>query len=273
MEVLDSIYHQFLFTVNNLGWRPTTSQFFQLLALQTLALVATAIHCALSEYATGKKVRVMFSQDEYWGKICPSTVMDCIPAEATTLINYTWWDASYPPPPPWFSSTIIGAPQSPSALHSLDWRFDIAFSAAYSISVDASPLEWALLDLDQEHLNFIRDSLPPSLSAMLSIDGLLCWLGAPWPGFAPPKFIPHSSITIITPLAHPALHNRHSSFPGGAPLFPANSSYCLLNSLLIQCELTSQFQPFGYNKSSQTTLEFNYAHPPGPNHSEIPGAP
>jgi len=107
---------------------------------------------------------------------------------------------------------------------------------------------------------------------MLSIDGLLRWIGTPWPGFAPPNFIPHSSITIITPLAHPALHIRHS-FPGGAPLFPANSSYCLSNCILFLHELTSQFQPFRYHKSSQTTWEFNFTHSPDPNHSEIQGAP
>ena len=98
MEVLDLIYHQFFFTANSLGRQPTTSQFFQPLAPQTLALVAAAIHCALSEYATGKKVTVMFSQDEYRGKFCPSTVMNCITAEATALINYTWWGCFIPPP-------------------------------------------------------------------------------------------------------------------------------------------------------------------------------
>jgi len=65
MEVLDLIYHLVFFTANSLGRQLTTSQFFQLLAPQMLALVATAIHCELSDYATGKKVKVMFSQDEY----------------------------------------------------------------------------------------------------------------------------------------------------------------------------------------------------------------
>jgi hypothetical protein len=51
--------------------------------------VDAAIRCALSECATGKKVTVMFSQDEYGGKFCPSTVMDCITAEANALINYS----------------------------------------------------------------------------------------------------------------------------------------------------------------------------------------
>jgi len=65
MEVLDLIYHQFFFTANRLGQQLTTSQFFQRLAPQTLLLVAAAIHRALSEYATGQMVTVMFSQDEY----------------------------------------------------------------------------------------------------------------------------------------------------------------------------------------------------------------
>jgi len=44
MEVRDLIYHQFLFTANSLVRQPTTSQSFQPLAPQTLALVAAAIH-------------------------------------------------------------------------------------------------------------------------------------------------------------------------------------------------------------------------------------
>jgi len=64
MEVLDLIYHQFFFTAYSLGHQPMTSQYLQPLALQTLALVAAAIHWALFEYATGKKATVMFSQDE-----------------------------------------------------------------------------------------------------------------------------------------------------------------------------------------------------------------
>jgi len=65
MEVLDLIYHQIFFTANSLGRQPTTSQYFQPLTPQTLALVAAAIHCALSEYAGGREATVMFSQDEY----------------------------------------------------------------------------------------------------------------------------------------------------------------------------------------------------------------
>jgi hypothetical protein len=65
MEVHDLIHCQFSFTANSLGGQLTTLLFFQPLTLQTLAFVATAIHCALSEYATRKLVTVMFSQDKY----------------------------------------------------------------------------------------------------------------------------------------------------------------------------------------------------------------
>jgi len=88
MEVLDLIYHQFFFTADSLWQQLTTSQFFQPLTPQTSALVAAAIHCALSEDATGKKVTVMFTQDEYRGKFCLSMVIDCITAEAIAHIKF-----------------------------------------------------------------------------------------------------------------------------------------------------------------------------------------
>ena len=110
-------------------------------------------------------------------------------------------------------------------------------------------------------------------SAMLSMDGLFHWIGTPWAGFTPLNFFPHSSITIITLLAHPTLHIRHSSFRGGAPLFPGNSSCCLPNSILIYCKVTSLFQHSRYHKLSQTSLEYNFAHLQGPNHTKIQWAP
>ena len=99
MEVLDPIYHQFFITANSLGRQPMTSQYFQPLAPQTLALIATAIHCVLSGYATGKKATVMFSQDEYRGTLCRSPMIN-VTAEATALINYTLVVRFKPPPPP-----------------------------------------------------------------------------------------------------------------------------------------------------------------------------
>jgi len=117
MDVLDLIYHQFFFTANSLGRQPTTSQLFQPLTPQTLALLAAAINCVLSEYATGKRVTVMFCQDEYCGKFCPSTVTDCISAEAIALIKFKLHMVRLvhtpPPTPQWYSSAIIGAPESP----------------------------------------------------------------------------------------------------------------------------------------------------------------
>jgi hypothetical protein len=87
MEDLDLIYHHVFFTANSLGRQLTTSQFFQPLTPQILALVATAIHCALSEYDAGKNDSDMFWQDEYRGRFCPSTVTDCIAAKAIALIK------------------------------------------------------------------------------------------------------------------------------------------------------------------------------------------
>ena len=97
MEMLELIYHQFFFPVNSLGHQPTTSQYFQPLAPQTLALVAAAIHCALCEYAMGKKATVMFSQDEYRGTFYPSPVIHFTP-EATALINHILVVRFKPPP-------------------------------------------------------------------------------------------------------------------------------------------------------------------------------
>jgi len=131
MEVLDLIYHQFFFTANSLGRQPTTSQYFQPLAPQTLALVAAAIHCALSEYAGGKKATVMFSQDEYRGTLCPFPMINFTP-EATVLINHTLVGRFKPPPTSmWRNSARIGAPQSPSALLSLDSLSSISFRSQF----------------------------------------------------------------------------------------------------------------------------------------------
>jgi len=82
-----------------------------------LALVATAIDCVLSEYATGKKFIVMFSEDIYQGELCPSTVIDLIAAKATALINYTLVGHIIPLPPMALlhydrcSSIPVGTPQ------------------------------------------------------------------------------------------------------------------------------------------------------------------
>ena len=117
MEVLDLMYHQLFFTAHSLGQQPTTSQFFQPLTPQIIALAAAAIHCALSEYATGKKVTVRFSQDKYQGEFCPSTVIHCITAEDIAHIKFKFHIVGLiHTHSPMVLSAMIGAPQSPSAL-------------------------------------------------------------------------------------------------------------------------------------------------------------
>ena len=187
--------------------------------------------------------------------------------------SITYGGLLHTPPPQWYFAARIGAPQSLSVLLSLDWQFDISFSAPQS-----TILSWLSAPVFHSRL---FTALPfRRSSAWMAAPLYQCSstpAGAPWPGFAPRNYIPRSSINISTPLAHsalhPALHIRHSSLPGGAPPFPPNSSYCLSNSILIHCKLTSHFQSFRYHKSSQTTLEFNFTHSPGSNHWEIQGVP
>jgi len=117
MEVLDQIYHQFFLSANSLGRQPTTSQYFQPLTPRTSALAAARIHCALSEYASGEKATVMFSEDEYRGTFCPSPVINFTP-EATALINHMKVGRLIPSVR--CHCARIGAPQFPSVLLSLD---------------------------------------------------------------------------------------------------------------------------------------------------------
>jgi len=128
MEVLDVIYYQSFFPANSLGHQLTTSQYFQPLAPLTLALAAAAIHCVRSEYASGKKATVVFSQDEYWGTFCPSPVINCT-REATALINYTFVGCLIPPL--LCNSASIGAPQSPLTLLSLHWHSSLSFRSQF----------------------------------------------------------------------------------------------------------------------------------------------
>jgi len=56
--------------------------------------------------------------------ILPFMMIDILSAEATALINYKSLATSYPP---WWSSAMIGALQSPSVPLSLDWHVNISF--------------------------------------------------------------------------------------------------------------------------------------------------
>ena len=165
MEVLDLIHHQFFFTTNSLGHQPTTSQYFQPLALQTLVLAATAIHCVLSECASQKKATVMFSQDEYRGTFGPSPVIN-FTLEAIALSITHQRATSYPP---------CSAPQSASAFLIPHWCSSI------------------LVGTPQPRLKlfyFILESIPP-LSALLILS---IWIGAPLSHSAlyPPISVPFS---------------------------------------------------------------------------------
>ena len=199
MEVLDSIYHQFIFTANSLGQQPTTSQFFQPLTPQTLALVATAIHCVLSQYATGKKITIMFSQDEYRGKFYPSTVTDCISAEAIALIKFKLHMVGqlHTLLPPMVlvrytrrSSIPVGAPESTLVLLNPRWRSSIPVGAPQSSLALLNP-RW-------------RSAIP---------------VGAPQSPLALLNSRWHSSIPVGAPQSPLALRNPHwrSIIPVGAP--------------------------------------------------------
>jgi len=204
-----------------LGRQLTTSQFFQPLTPQTLVLVGAAIHCALSGYATGKKVTVVFSQDEYRGKFCPSTLTDCISAEAIALIKFTLHMVGLlhttHPPPHRCSSTIMGAPQSPlallnpcwpssipSALLSLDWCCDISFSATYCLFCPRTSIP-SSTTIRSTSISFQTPYFSP-LSALLSMDGLLRCIGAPQSPSAllglDLRLSISFCITISTPLDH-----------------------------------------------------------------------
>jgi len=54
-----------------------------------LLLVDAASHCVLYDYATGKMVTVLFSEDENQGMFYPSIMIDIITPEATAPSNYT----------------------------------------------------------------------------------------------------------------------------------------------------------------------------------------
>jgi hypothetical protein len=75
-------------------------------------------------------------------------------------------------------------------------------------------------------------------------------------------------ITIGTPLDHLTRHQAlllswwQTSFSPELIIL-----HFKLHFDLLQANLNSN--PFRYHKLSQTTLEFNFTHSPGPNHSEI----
>jgi hypothetical protein len=119
MEVLNFIYHQFLFTTNSLGCQPTISQYFQPPTPQTVALAATAIHCLLSEYASGKKAKILIPHDEYQAAFDSSLLIN-FTLEATTQSITHQRPLQTPAPSAhlpavqhhniWRSTVLVGAP-------------------------------------------------------------------------------------------------------------------------------------------------------------------
>jgi len=239
MEVFDLLYDQYFFTANSLGRQPTISQLFQPLTWQTLALVFTAIHGALSEYTTGKKVTVMFSEDKYRGKFCPSTLIDCITAEPIALIDTTWWGCFIPRPPlpPCCSSGTIGAAPSPLALlipHSCSsgWigppqpglvlqyfiqRYILPFLSTlilYDWRSSIPSSTW----IRSAYISFQTLCLP-HLSVLLSMDGMLCWICPPQSPSALLGLDLHPTISFYTPPSPSALPLPTSHITSGTPTF------------------------------------------------------
>ena len=108
MEVLDLIYHQLFFAANILGCQPMTSHYMEPLTPQTLGQAAAAIYCMLSDKASGKMARVMFSHNEYRCTFCASTVIN-FTLEPTAHINHSVMGRSIPPL--WENSVGIGTSQ------------------------------------------------------------------------------------------------------------------------------------------------------------------
>jgi len=108
MEVLDLIYHQFFFTANSLGHQPTTSHHFQPLASLTLVLAAAAIHCALSDYTSGKQATFMFSQHDYRCTFGPSPVINfTLEASTQSITHQRPHHTPAPPSPPPYGTTPL----------------------------------------------------------------------------------------------------------------------------------------------------------------------
>ena len=187
--MLDLIYNQILFNVNSLGWQLTTSQFFQPLTPLTSALVAAAIHCALSEYATGKKVTDMFLKMNIEVNFDLPWWLIALLQKSLHLFNsnYTWWGYFLPPPmvllrynwrssillallnPCWHSSIL-------SALLSLDWCCEISFSAPYFFFCLCSSCTMGTLQSPPQP----RLGAPQFDSRLFT--SLLFWPFSPWMG-------------------------------------------------------------------------------------------
>jgi len=74
-------------------------QFFQPFTQQALVVAGTAIHCVVFDYASGKMLLMVLTQNECRDTYCPWLLIEYVDTEATGWINYTGWGALYPVPP------------------------------------------------------------------------------------------------------------------------------------------------------------------------------
>jgi hypothetical protein len=131
MEVHDLIYHHIFFTTNCWWSQQMISHYFQLPTPQTLALVATATHCELSEYGSEMKATGMCTQDESQGEFCPPHRINFAP-EATALINHTSLGPIQPPPTHHVAHLRrICVSHCLLALHKLDSLSSISFCSQF----------------------------------------------------------------------------------------------------------------------------------------------
>ena len=113
------------------------------------------------------------------------------------------------------------------------------------------------------------------LSALLSMDGLLRWICAPQSPSALVGLDLRPSISFCTLPSPSALPLPTSHTTSGTPLFlgahlfPPRIHHSDFQSPFWFTRIWHQFESYRYHKSSQMTLEFNFAHSPGRNHLEI----
>jgi len=145
----------------------------------------------------------MFSQDEYWGEFCPSAVIDCITGEATALINYTWWAASYPRIVLLRNDRCSSLPLS--APHS-------GLQLRYSTLRYIPPSQSALLLYAGRSSIFLL--LHCRLLTSLPFRRCSAWIGC-CAGYVLLNLRQHSLACICAPQFHSALlhHHRHSLLP------------------------------------------------------------
>jgi len=187
---------------------------------------------------------IVLSQDEYRVKFCPSTVIESITAEATSLINYTLvGHFIHPPPPQWYPSTMIAGLWSVWARLCVDWWFSISSHAPY-LCVLSQLILYDRCSLICSSISIRRASIRSEIHYTLSRAAPLGWatprdwlssvpIGACWQVLMCPDVILRSFITICSLIVHPVLPIRHPSFPAGALHSHQNSQQSISNSILI----------------------------------------